>query len=174
MTDKKASILEAALELFANDGYNATPTSKIAKKAGVSEGLIFRHFENKQGLLHAIMQDAKRRLSQVFGPMLFEEDPKAILRMLIELPFRVVDSEERDFWKLQFKLKWQQGYNDPSKTKPILDRLEWAFRELGYEQPAQEARLLNQVMEGISISVLRDNMDPDPDFKQFLYHKYDL
>ena len=41
MTDKKEKILNAALELFANDGYNVTSTSKIAKTAGVSEGLIF-------------------------------------------------------------------------------------------------------------------------------------
>ena len=45
---KKEQILNAALELFANDGFTATSTSKVAKRAGVSEGLIFRHFGNKR------------------------------------------------------------------------------------------------------------------------------
>ena len=47
MTDKQEKILQAALELFAKEGFKGTSTNKIAKKAGVSEGLIFRHFENK-------------------------------------------------------------------------------------------------------------------------------
>ncbi|MEM6542898.1 MAG: helix-turn-helix domain-containing protein, partial [Bacteroidota bacterium] len=56
MTAKQEKILNAALELFAHEGYNVVSTSKIAQKAGVSEGLIFRHFESKQGLLNAILQ----------------------------------------------------------------------------------------------------------------------
>ena len=51
MTEKQENILNTALELFAKDGYDATSTSKIAKCAGVSEGLIFRHYGSKDGLL---------------------------------------------------------------------------------------------------------------------------
>ena len=46
MTDKKENILKSALELFANEGVNATSTNRIAIKANVSEGLIFKHFKN--------------------------------------------------------------------------------------------------------------------------------
>ena len=46
MTEKQISILESALELFSSKGFDAVPTSLIAKQAGVSEGLIFRHFKN--------------------------------------------------------------------------------------------------------------------------------
>jgi AcrR family transcriptional regulator len=52
MTEKKELILQTALRLFSEQGYEATPTNRIAKEAGVSEGLIFRHFENKEGLLY--------------------------------------------------------------------------------------------------------------------------
>lgn len=173
MTDKKASILEAALELFATDGYNATPTSRIAKKAGVSEGLIFRHFENKQGLLQAIMQEAKRRLGQVMAMMLFEDDPKEVLRHMIALPF-AMPKEEYDFWKLQFKLKWQAEYNQPDKIKPVLEKLEWAFNALGYDNPRYEAIWLNLIMEGIAVAILRDGVVPDDDLKNFIYNKYQL
>jgi len=47
MTEKQERILETALSLFAKDGFSATSTSKVARDAGVSEGLMFRHFENK-------------------------------------------------------------------------------------------------------------------------------
>ena len=49
MTEKQEKIVQSALQLFAQEGYHATSTSKVAKHAGVSEGLIFRHFRNKDG-----------------------------------------------------------------------------------------------------------------------------
>ena len=45
MTEKQESILQAALKLFATEGYASTSTNKVAKVAGVSEGLIFHHFK---------------------------------------------------------------------------------------------------------------------------------
>lgn len=39
------------MELFAEHGFTATSTRKVARAADVSEGLIFHHFGNKQGLL---------------------------------------------------------------------------------------------------------------------------
>ena len=37
MTEKQEKILQAALQLFAKEGYHATSTNKVAKLAGVSE-----------------------------------------------------------------------------------------------------------------------------------------
>lgn len=54
MTEKQRAVFEAAVSLFAEKGYVATSTSEIAKKAGVSEGLIFKHFGNKEKLLKSI------------------------------------------------------------------------------------------------------------------------
>ncbi len=170
MTDKKEKILSTALELFAREGYNAVSTSKIAKQAGVSEGLIFRHFENKKGLLDALVADAEVRLNQVFAHVVFETDPKKVIRKAIELPFSV-DKADYDYWKLQFKLKWEQGYNNPNKMKPLIDKLAWAFTETGYEEPENEAILLQQILDAISIAVLRDEIDQSG-LKTFLLKKY--
>lgn len=171
MTDKKESILVAALELFANDGYNVTSTSKIAKKAGVSEGLIFRHFRNKKGLLDAIVQDAERKLHEVLAHILFENDPKEVIRMTIELPFKI-DKSKHDFWKLQFKLKWDKEYYNPEKMKPLIDKLTWAFSELSFKNPENEAKLLNQIIDSISISILRDGVEAQEPYRIFLLEKY--
>lgn len=43
-------ILRAALELFTEKGIHATTTKDIAKRAGVSEGALYRHFASKQEL----------------------------------------------------------------------------------------------------------------------------
>lgn len=53
-------LLEAARELFTTTGYHATTTPILAKKAGVAEGTIYRHFPSKQALLNAAYQDVQR------------------------------------------------------------------------------------------------------------------
>lgn len=55
LTKKQKDIIIAATELFAVKGYAATSTSEIAKKAGVAEGTIFRHYQTKKELLMSIV-----------------------------------------------------------------------------------------------------------------------
>ncbi|MDH4262439.1 MAG: TetR/AcrR family transcriptional regulator [Spirochaetia bacterium] len=54
MTEKQKKIYESALEIFAEKGFSGTSTGEIAKKAGVAEGLIFKHFKNKKLLFQKI------------------------------------------------------------------------------------------------------------------------
>lgn len=48
-------ILAAAQELFARDGFDATPTSRIAERAGVPKGLVHYYFNRKPDLLVALV-----------------------------------------------------------------------------------------------------------------------
>jgi len=59
-------ILQAGRVLFAEDGYENTTTSAIARKAGTSESQLIKHFGSKEGLLEAIYDRAWQRL----GPAL--------------------------------------------------------------------------------------------------------
>jgi AcrR family transcriptional regulator len=64
MADAAAStrdrLLEAARELFTTEGYHATTTPLLARRAGVAEGTIYRHFPSKQALLNSAYQDVHR------------------------------------------------------------------------------------------------------------------
>lgn len=53
-------LVRAALELFTTQGYHLTTTPAIAKKAGVAEGTIYRHFDSKQNLLNELYRAAGR------------------------------------------------------------------------------------------------------------------
>lgn len=55
MTEKQRRVLEAALEVFAEKGYAGASTSEIAKRAGVAEGTIFRHYKTKKELLISVV-----------------------------------------------------------------------------------------------------------------------
>jgi AcrR family transcriptional regulator len=53
-------LARAALELFTTQGYHVTTTPEIAKKAGVAEGTIYRHFRSKQQLLNELYRGGAR------------------------------------------------------------------------------------------------------------------
>ena len=81
---RKNSILAAAAKLFAEKGFEATPTSEVARSAGVAEGTIFHHFKTKDGILvhlfHAMMEqyvdEARRETDKA------EDGLDAVLRIV--------------------------------------------------------------------------------------------
>ena len=50
-TEMRTRILRAAQKLFARKGFDGTTTKDLARRAGVAEGTIFRHFPNKKAIL---------------------------------------------------------------------------------------------------------------------------
>ena len=56
-SERKASILASATALFAAKGFDGTKTREIARRAGVSEALLFRHFPTKKHLYAAILAE---------------------------------------------------------------------------------------------------------------------
>ena len=64
--NRREQIIETAVNLFSQRGFKGTTTKEIARAAGVSEAMVFRHFENKDALYEAILdtkgcQDGVRR-----------------------------------------------------------------------------------------------------------------
>lgn len=59
MVDKRAKILESALQLFVERGFHATPTSVISSHAGVSAGILFHYFSTKEDLISQLFVATK-------------------------------------------------------------------------------------------------------------------
>jgi len=173
MTEKQEKILQSALELFAKEGFHATSTSKVAKHAGVSEGLIFRHFKNKDGLLEAILELGKNRINAQFVDIVMETNPKEVIRKSIEMPL-IIDKSDYDFWKLQFKLKWELEVSGDEKMEPLKMALTNAFKKLDYKKPEMEASLIILFSEGIASAILKGSSINAKETIEYLLSKYDL
>src|SRR5215471_1415983 len=57
--DRKQQILAQAKQLFLTLGYQDTTTEKIARAAGVSEPMLYRHFESKKALFLEVLKEIR-------------------------------------------------------------------------------------------------------------------
>lgn len=141
--NRKQSIADSALTLFASRGYDNTSTQLIAKEAGVSEALIFKHFGNKEKLLSFIIKEGYKRIVESNRGIFQDKQPLDFVYTVIELPYKLV-WEEPQFWELQYRLldleismKQHERF-----MQPLNAMLVKAFKELGYEEPEKETELM--------------------------------
>jgi len=59
--DRKRQLIDIAMKLFSEQGFDGTSTREIAESAGVNEALIFRHFKTKEELYWAVLADRVER-----------------------------------------------------------------------------------------------------------------
>src|SRR5258705_2093137 len=54
--DRRAQLVETALNFFSRKGFNGATTKEIAAAAGDTDAVIFRHFPSKQALYQAVIE----------------------------------------------------------------------------------------------------------------------
>jgi AcrR family transcriptional regulator len=60
MNDKRTQLVEASIDLFAEEGFWNTPTTRIVKHAGVGTGTLFNYFGSKEGLIEEVYLQLKK------------------------------------------------------------------------------------------------------------------
>ena len=72
----KQKIIEAALDLFSAQGFEATSVSQIASAVGIRKASLYGHFENKQAILDALVQEVLKQYEEhsLFASENWEKD----------------------------------------------------------------------------------------------------
>ena len=63
--DRRAQILDAAIVCFAKHGFHPTSMHDISAEAGISVGLIYRYFENKEAVIAAMADRHKNQIQEL-------------------------------------------------------------------------------------------------------------
>jgi AcrR family transcriptional regulator len=157
--NKKAEILNAALQLFSDFGSKVVSTKKIAIKAEVSEGLIFQHFKNKEGLINALYERELDAIQSIALKINSLSHPKVILSETLSLPFL--------FKKNHFLFcKWysriiidKAGYKN-LLPKNVINKVEDAFKAHGVNNLTAEIDSFWVVFEGFfQVLILNDDLN---------------
>ena len=158
----RQKILDAALEVFAQQSYHSSTVGAIAKSAGVSKGLLYNYFKNKDEVLHELMVGMMDSLMSEFLPIkadgkLTDEDVKNFINIGIDLVLA-----KPYYWKLYFSVALQPEVMTKvfdkmmEKAQPYMNAMTEYFRDKGYENPEVMMRYLSAVMDGIQFHCMID------------------
>ena len=72
--ERKAAVLDCACGIFSTGSYRGTTTAEIARKAGVTEPILYRHFDSKRDLYLAVLDESWRLLRERWDKVVEEEE----------------------------------------------------------------------------------------------------
>ncbi|MCW2926232.1 MAG: TetR/AcrR family transcriptional regulator [Thermoleophilia bacterium] len=114
--ERRASILDAAMGVFARGSYAASTTAAIAREAGITEPVLYHHFKGKADLYSACLDQTWDDLRARWDAILeLEPDPARWLPRIAEAGFAALE-DERDNSRLW--LHAMTDVADDPKAKP--------------------------------------------------------
>ena len=155
--------MNAALELFAREGYHSSSIARIAVCAGISKGLLYNYFKSKEDLLDSIMALGITKFHSILGQIQDELDTPEELMLYIHGGFEII-RREPEFYRLLFSVFFQPGVMDASRNQ-YAETLEHLTRDIsvyfaakGDPNPVEKAMLLGNIIDGVGLHYF---MSPD-------------
>jgi len=161
--ERKASILDAALHIFAEEHYHSASIGQIAKRAGISKGLIYTYFESKEDILISLMVGMFDRLADEFNIHEDSEPTRELVLHFIDKSFEVV-LNDGPYWRLYFGIVLQQDVMELvmarmlDKAAPYMKVLGGWFAQQGHEDAMARMRYFSAVIDGVQLHLL---LEPD-------------
>ena len=92
--DRKEQIIDAAMRVFAKKGFVRATNKDVAREAGITAGLIYHYFENKEALLMAILETrSPLKVLSALPENAFDLPPEQFFSTVIQQILRVVETE---------------------------------------------------------------------------------
>lgn len=176
--NRKEEIVDAALILFATEGYHSTSIAKIAGKAHISKGLVYNYFKSKEELLIQVVENASKDVYQYLDlnndGILGNEDLKEFINSIFQML-----KEKIHFWRLYLSFAFNPQIlevitrNVPQKSDNILELLVDYFRRQGVDAPMTETMYFISVLKGIAVQyIAAPNQYPLKDMKERLLAQF--
>lgn len=147
----RQAILDAALEIFSQYGYEAARLQEIAEAAGVTRGAIYHHFNDKAGLLQKLLEETDLRAERVVDRAIVDGGSlvEIMTRMLI---YSLTQLEQDDQLYQVHRLSTMNHGADPRLV------------DIHHRQIEQREQLIDSmaslVAQGIIMGEFREDLDP--------------
>ena len=136
--DNRQAILDSALTLFYEKGYDAVGVQQIVDAAGVTKPTLYYYFGSKQGLLSCLLEEQFSRLETQMGKV--KDAPEKIQDKLYHAAriFLNGASAETEFYLLMLALFYSGRKSEGFQTVyPLIERYYRIFVEI-FEHASQE------------------------------------
>ncbi len=109
--DKPQQIIDAAVRVFARNGYYSSRVSDIAREAGIASGTIYLYFKTKDEILVTLFRHKMAEwVASVRKAIADEQDPVAKIRRIVELHFKVIEDNPELAEVVQVELRQGQKF----------------------------------------------------------------
>jgi len=120
--DRRRQLLEVAAKVFADRGYHGATTAQLARAAGITEPILYRHFRNKLDLFVTLLEDVGDQVIDAWRTSLEQvEDPHERLEVLLE-GNPATHGEGRGIYRVIFQAM-TEAENDPDIRAALKKRL---------------------------------------------------
>ena len=148
--DAEQRILEAALRVFASEGYTGATTRKIAEEANVAEVTLFRKFKSKENLLKEVLNNNRAAFSSMDELFQIKKD----VDLETELLFlgknfaKVMKDKKRDrksHMHMFMHMLFEEGKRRPEVAEVLLAFLQTSIKPLSkyFESQIQNGKMRN-------------------------------
>ena len=109
--DKPQQIIDAAVRVFARNGFYNSRVSDIAREAGIASGTIYLYFKTKDEILVTLFREKMAAfVSALRAAIARERDPEAKIRRLVRLHFEVLEASPDMAEVVQVELRQGQKF----------------------------------------------------------------
>ncbi len=160
--EKRKVITQAAMKMFSDEGYQSSSISKIAKEAGVSKGLIYTYFENKEDLLRQVIICTIDEMFGIAGESLGQHPDDKTFENMVNDYFNWV-KENISFLQIYFGVLLQPSVlrivekDIMNKAYPLFEKMSVYFQNKGYEDPFSEVRFFVSILDGVYMNYIMDS-----------------
>ena len=120
--ERRRAVLDAACTVFGSSSYSGATTAEIAREAGISEPILYRHFGSKRDLYLACLDEAWRQFREV-GEAALAADPKGCLGA-------VADAYMTSKARTRLVDLWIQALSEAAEDEVIAAALKRQIREV--------------------------------------------
>ncbi|NLB34035.1 MAG: TetR/AcrR family transcriptional regulator [Tissierellia bacterium] len=150
--DRRNQILNSALEVFVEKGYNGTTTQDIAKSSNVSEVTLFRYFSSKQEIYMEAIEPIIITTLEDFIDATKDLNPKEKLRNIIIERIRLISKYHKVVRLILMENQVNPELGDLKYIKTISDLLNNSINKMGVKFTNNEFNL--RVVMGSILSFL--------------------
>lgn len=177
---KKEIIVQTAIELFARDGFEATSIQKLAEEAQVAQGLLYRHFKNKQALLEHLRSMC---IAQVADTLLPYSIPELSFKQAFEQHIKRSCAYLKKYhllWKVFHASRMTEINTDDVFVKEQVNQLiirpmAGKLKADGYEEATLLAWTIFSLIDGMTgLYVVHPNVYPLQKIEKFLIEKINM
>ena len=124
---RRQQLLKSAQRLFVRKGFRATTVEEIARRAGLTKGALYYHFDNKEHVFLELLKSVTKKNEAAFSARLEGKvSPAEFLRLLLDLHCECDACEYGEMMDI-----WVQAWRIPRTRRYITRRLKTVHQRLG-------------------------------------------